>query len=84
MSERYAGGGSRDDDLPDMFVAEESTLLRTFRIVAKRSKADGKWRMESLVSLALIGPLAQYAPRPVDEDHVRYIYENYEVVEEAW
>lgn len=70
------------DDLPDLFVAQWGGIWKAYKATAYRTSIEGRWYMEVTVSIPMIGPIVRHAPRPVDEDHVRHIYENYTVVRE--
>lgn len=69
-------------DLPDRFVVRYSGWIRTFE--ARVTRENGEWLMESELFLPLIGSVILTAPRPVDEEHARHVYEAYKVVDEDW
>lgn len=78
----YADGGPRDDDLPDSFVARGGNFWKRMEFNAWLS-SDGEWMAEVTVSIPVIGPLAKHESLPVEVEHVRHIYDTYEIVRES-
>lgn len=66
--------------LPDHFVVRQEGWLKTIEATLRRQNDD--WMMESEVFVPVFGSVVLAAPRPVDDDHARYVYDTYEVIEE--
>jgi hypothetical protein len=68
------------DQLPKMLAVEAGGPLRTLRM----DISQGPGGYLATVSVRVLGfEVATLPPRPVDDDHVRKVYEEYDVVEEV-
>lgn len=64
--------------LPDEFVVTYSDPLKRYRTTVMRT--DDGWVAETTVGAPIIGDLIRHAPRPIDADHARHLYDEYDVV----